>query len=113
MNRLLIGKVVGACLVLSSLLLLVLKAASIPEARQSWAAFAEPNSGTIFFVVAVTLELLLLAARFTLGYFTYLNKKLSLWLFFPLLLLVALNDLSGIVLASACLILRFWPLNSA
>jgi hypothetical protein len=54
-------------------------------------------------------ESVLLAARFTLGYFIYSNKQLGPWLFYALAVLVAISSFTGIILAIACLVVRFLP----
>ncbi len=108
MNRALVQKGIGLALVLSGAVLLALKITSIPEAKESWDAWASPNSGTFLFIGVLAAELLLLAARFFLGYVHLKCKDLGPWGFYPLVVFVALSGLSGIILAVASLAIRFW-----
>ena len=108
MNRTLVHKVIGQALILSGAVLLALKIMNISEAKESWDAWASPTSGTVFFIGALTAELLFLAARFFLGYVHLKNKDLGPWVFYPLLLFVLLSGLSGIILALASLAILFW-----
>lgn len=78
MNRELIQKLIGGALVLSGVVLLVLKVLSISEARESWAAWASPESGMIWLVGALVLELVFLLARFILGYLVFLSGRIKL-----------------------------------
>jgi hypothetical protein len=107
MNRASIEKGIGAALILSGLVLLILKVSSISQAQQSWDNWASPESGAMWFIGAVVAELTFLAARFTLGYFVYQSKISRAWLFYPLAVLTAVSGLSGIILVAAALALRF------
>jgi hypothetical protein len=108
MNRELIQKLIGGALVLSGVVLLVLKVLSISEARESWAAWASPEGGMIWFIGALVLELVFLLARFILGYLVFLNGRIKPWLFYPLAAITALSGLSGAALVLAALALRWW-----
>ncbi|HEY7886071.1 MAG TPA: hypothetical protein VIC08_14095 [Cellvibrionaceae bacterium] len=108
MSRALTYKIIGAALILSGLILLVLKASNISAAQQSWDSWASPESGTLWFVGALAVELAFLGARFALGYFVYLRKSVRPVLFYPLVVLTALSGLSGALLAAPVLIFRFW-----
>ena len=108
MNRALIQKVIGLALVLSGVVLLALKITNIPDAKESWDAWASPNSGTFLFIGVLAAELLFLAARFFLGYIHFKSKHLGPWSFYPLVVFVALSGLSGIILGAASIAIRFW-----
>lgn len=108
MNRALAQKGIGLALVLSGVVLLALKITSIPEAKESWDALASPNNGTFLFIGALAAELLLIGARFFLGYVHLMGKHLNPWSFYPLVVFVALSGLSGIILGVASLAIRFW-----
>lgn len=107
MDRALIQKGLGIALILSGLVLLVLKLLSVPEAQQSWDTWAAPDSGTSLFIVALVAESVLLAARFALGFFVYLNIQLGPWLFYTLAVLVAISSITGIILVLVCVLFRF------
>jgi len=102
-------KGVGVALIASGILLLILKLSDLPEARESWEAWASPKSGAPWFVGALAVEAVLLASRIALGYFVYLGRAIRPWAFFLLVLLTAANGLSGIALAIAALALQYWP----
>ncbi len=108
MNRALVQKGIGLALVLSGVVLLALKITSLSDAKESWDAWASPNSGTLLFVGVLAAELLFLASRFFLGYVHLKNKHLGPWSFYPLVVFVALSGLSGIILGVASLAIRFW-----
>ncbi|WP_147336800.1 hypothetical protein [Pseudomonas abyssi] len=108
MNLALVQKGIGLALVLSGAVLLALKITSIPETKESWDAWASPNSGTFLFIGALAAELLFLAARFFLGYVHLKSKHLGPWGFYPLIVFVALSGLSGIILGVASLAIRIW-----
>ncbi len=108
MNRALIQKGIGVALIVSGLVLLALKISSMSEAQQSWDSWASPESGTMWFIGSLVLELLFLISRFSLGYFTYLGKHVGPWFFYPLAVLTAVSGVTGIVLVAAVLVLRFW-----
>lgn len=108
MNRGLIEKGIGLALVLSGIIILVLKAISIPEAKEGWSSFASPNDGTALLAGVLVIELLFLAARFFLGYIHFQNKHLRPWVFYPIVVIVAISGLSGIILAIGCLASRLW-----
>lgn len=101
-------KGVGLALILSGVMLLALKIMSLPEAKESWNAWADPSSGTSLLIVMLLAESLFLAARFFLGYILFKSMHLQSWAFYPLVVLLALSGLSGIVLGVACLAIRFW-----
>jgi small-conductance mechanosensitive channel len=107
MNRALLQKGIGLALILSGVILLALKIMSLPEAKESWDAWASPNSGTLLFIGALVAESLFLVARFFLGYFHLKSKYLGPRVFYPLVVLVALSGLSGIILVVASVALRF------
>ncbi|SER23251.1 hypothetical protein SAMN05421690_101378 [Nitrosomonas sp. Nm51] len=107
-----IKKGIGVALIISGLILLVLKVLNLGEARESWNAWASPDSGFLWLLGALTLELVLLSCRLMLGYLLYRGKNISVWSFYPLAVLTALSGLSGIVLVIATLIMRFWPRGS-
>lgn len=96
----------------SGVVLLVLKVLSIPEARQSWAVWAQPESGMMWFVGASLLELIFLLSRFVLGYLLFLNRSIRAWLFYPLAAITALSGISGVALVLAALALRWWSRGS-
>lgn len=108
MNRELIQQVIGGALVLSGVMLLILKVLSISEAREGWAAWASPESGTMWFIGALVLELVFLSVRFLLGYLLFLNGRIKPWVFYPLAAITALSGLSGAVLVLAALAVRWW-----
>lgn len=108
MNRALAQKLIGLALVLSGVVLLALKITSIPEAKENWDAWAFPSSGTLLFIGVLAAELLFLAARFFLGYVHLTGRHLGPWSFYPLVVFVALSGLSGIILGTASLAIRFW-----
>ena len=105
-------KLIGGALVVSGVVLLVLKVLSIPETRQSWAAWAQPESGLMLFVGSLLIELIFLISRFALGYLLFLNRRIRPWFFYPLAAITALSGLSGVVLVIAVLALRLWPRGS-
>jgi len=108
MNRALIQKGIGGALVLSGVVLFVLKVSSTSEARQGWDSWASPESGVMWFVGVLALEVAFLVSRFVLGYFVFQSKNMGPWLFYPLAILNAVSGLSGIVLVAAVLVIRFW-----
>ena len=108
MNRTLAQKVIGLALVLSGLVLLALKITSIPEAKENLDAWAYPGSGTLLFIGVLATELLLLSARFFLGYVHLTGRHLGPWSFYPLVVFIALSGLSGIILGAASVAIRFW-----
>lgn len=112
MNRAKIKKGIGVALIISGLILLVLKVSRLGEALEGWNAWASPDSGFLWFLGALTLELVLLGCRLMLGYLLYSGKSISAWSFYPLAVLTAVNGLSGIILVIATLIMRFWPRGS-
>ncbi len=105
-------KFIGGALVVSGVVLSVLAVLSIPETRQSWASWAQPEGGVMWFVGALFLELIFLLSRFVLGYLLFLNRRIRPWLFYPLAGITALSGLSGVVLVLAVLALRWWPRGS-
>jgi len=107
-----IKKGIGVALIISGLILLVLKVLNLGEAREGWNAWASPDSGFLWFLGALTFELVLLGCRLMLGYLLYSGKNISVWSFYPLAVLTALSGLSGIVLVITTLIMRFWPRGS-
>ena len=107
MNRAFVKKGIGLALVLSGAVLLALKITSLPEAKESWSAWASPNTGTFLFIGVLATELLFLAARFFLGYVHLKSKDLGPWGFYPLVVFVALSGMSGIILGVASLVIRF------
>jgi len=109
MNRAIIKKGIGIALIISGLILLALKVSSLGEAREGWNAWASPDSGFLWFLGALTLELVLLGCRLMLGYLLYSGKNISTWSFYPLAVLTAVSGLSGIILVIATLVMRFWP----
>ncbi len=102
-------KGVGVALIASGILLLILKLSNVPEARESWEAWASPQSGMPWFVGILAVEAVLLASRIALGYFVYLGKAIRPWAFFLMAFLTAANGLSGLALAVAALALQYWP----
>lgn len=112
MNRELIQQLIGGALLLSGFVLLVLKVLSIPEARESWAAWASPESGTMWFIGTLFLELIFILSRFVLGYLVFLNRRIRPWLFYPHAAITAVSGLSGMALVLAALALRWWPGSS-
>lgn len=109
MNRELIQRLIGGALVLSGVVLFVLKVLSIPEARESWAAWASPESGMMWFVGALFLDLIFLLSRLALGYLVFLDRRIRPWLFYPLAAITAISGLSGLALVLAAVVLRWWP----
>ncbi|MBB3170214.1 hypothetical protein [Simiduia aestuariiviva] len=93
---------------ISVLILLALKLSSLPEARQVADSWAYPESGTLWFLGGLAVELMLLVARFILGYFVYIGRHASPWVFYPLVVLVAVSGFSGLALSVAALALRLW-----
>lgn len=112
MSRARIQEGTGLLLILSGIVILILNIMSISEAKESWDAWAYPNSGTYLFIGAMVAEVIFLSSRFFLGYAHFKSKQLGPWVFYPLVVLVALSGLSGIVLGVACLSIRFWQRQS-
>ncbi|WP_157035570.1 hypothetical protein [Marinobacter psychrophilus] len=108
MNRAMIQKGIGGVLILIGLVLLVLKVSSISETQQGWETWASPGNGALWFTGVLAVELTFLISRFTLGYFVYQSKNIGPWLFYPLAILTTISGLSGIILVTAVLALRFW-----
>lgn len=108
MNRKLIQNLIGGALVLSGIVLLILKVLSISEAREGWAAWAAPESGTVWFIGALVLELVFLLARFLLGYLVFLSGRINPWAFYPLSVITSLSGPSGAALVLAALAVRWW-----
>ncbi len=107
MNRVLVQRGIGVALILSGLVLLTLKIISIPESIETANSWAAPESGTAWFIGFLLIELLLLAARFALGYLVYVNQQISPWFFYPSAVLIGVSGLSGIILAASVIVLRF------
>ena len=111
MNRTTIKKLIAVGLIVSGLILLILKIYNLPSAYKSWETFAEPHAAFPYFAAAVALEILFLAARFTLGYMVYIGKNITGWLFYPLSVFTAFGGLTGVLLVVALLVERYWPLQ--
>jgi hypothetical protein len=111
MNKLILNKVIGFCLLLTAIALFILKFISLPELLNSSEGFLSTNSNyeqTIFVVFILFFELIFLISRFVLGYYLVLNKELRNWQFYLLIILVGLSGfyLTGVILSLLALFVR-------
>ena len=109
-----LSKFLALALLISTAVLVVIKVTSIPEAYRNLDAYLNPRESdfslTLWFTAILSFELVLVAGRFFLGYCLYCQKQLKPWLFYTVVIIVALSGfyLSGLVFALLAIGLRIY-----
>jgi hypothetical protein len=108
MNQQLVQKSIGIALILSAIILLVLKLLSLSGAGINIDAWANPENSTLWLIGIVIVELIFIVSRFVLGYVIFKSIRVSVFVFYPLVITTAISGLSGLVLGLVVLYLRLW-----
>ena len=99
-------RVLGLLCMLTGIFFLVMKISTVPDAMDQFSVWAESDRENWCFIGFTTLDLATQAARIFIGYFILSNKKLTALPFYSLLFLMATGGMSGILLATACYVVR-------